>query len=126
MHTSLNPSFWIARTSDLNLTLDSMNGSIPYMKRAFVGLMAFVALAGLINCVVIEPAHAHKDDKAVSSSAENSKCCSFCCSVHHQWLPSTLSVKAFTNLIAMLFIPAALSFAPDPPTGSIFHPPLAL
>lgn len=85
-----------------------------------------MALAGLINCVVIEPAHAYKEDKAVSSSADDSKCCFFCCSIHHQWLPSTPGLKVFTNLTAMLLVSPAFSFAPDPPTGSIFRPPLAV
>ena len=95
------------------------------MKKALVCLFAFVALVGIINCVVIEPAHAYKEDKAVSST-DDAKCCFFCCSLHHQWLPLTPGLKVFTNLTAMLFVSPAFSFAPDPPAGSIFHPPLAV
>ena len=96
------------------------------MKRILIGLMAFVALIGLINSVVIEPAHAYKEDKAVSGSADDSKCCFFCCSIHHQWLSSTPSLKVFTNLTAILVVSPGFSFVPDPPAGSIFHPPLTV
>ena len=96
------------------------------MKRILIGLIAFVALAGMLNCVVLEPAHAYNEDKVVSDTSDDSECCFFCCSVHYQWLPSTPSLKVLTRLFAMLFIPSAFSFTPDPPTGSIFHPPQVL
>ena len=93
------------------------------MKRILISIFTILALAGIINCTLVEPAFAYKDDPAVAQE-EESHCCSLCHSMHHQWVnPEDFENNLFPPVCAetlIAFIPSRI----DPPAGSIFHPPI--
>ena len=88
-------------------------------------IIAFIALIGISNCVLIEPALAYKDDSALSRDDE-AHCCLLCSSMHHQWISSGHSpfTPAILALDAIILLNLSLRIEPFP--DSIFHPPLAL
>lgn len=95
------------------------------MKRTLLFIFAFVALAGILNCAVIEPAFACKDEVVHSEQSGDSNCCFIHCSMHHQWVASS-TIQLKHNIAVADFIPASFDFHHDSPAGSIFHPPLAI
>ena len=94
-------------------------------KREIISVIAFVALIGIFNCVLVEPAIAYKDDPVVSQN-EETHCCFICHSMHHQWLtPKTSTVSPDVIPSQGAFWPTDY-FRLDPLPASIFHPPLAI
>ena len=96
------------------------------MKRPILFIFALIALAGVLNCMLIEPAFACKDEAAHSEQSGDSDCCFIHCSMHHQWVTSGSSTLFHNALSSADYIPAGNTFHHDSPSGSIFHPPLAL
>ena len=94
------------------------------MKKTFWFLFIFAALAGILNCALIEPAFACKDEIPHSDS-EETECCFIHCSMHHQWAPSSSTVLLHQTAFSGNYIPAASTFRVDSPIEPIFHPPLA-
>ena len=94
-------------------------------RKTLILLLAFVALAGIINCMMIEPVLAYKEDPAVSQTDE-AHCCFICHSMHHQWISSAASTF-FPNLVpSQDAFPLTTDLRIDPLPASIFHPPLAI
>lgn len=93
-------------------------------KKAVLIIIAFVALVGILNCVMIEPALAYKEDPAASQTDE-AHCCFICHSSHHQWIVSSISSDFPYLVLTGPTVLQELQFLIDPPAGSIFHPPLA-
>lgn len=94
-------------------------------KKIFLVLIAIVALVGILNCVMIEPALAYKEDPAASQT-DKAHCCFICHSSHHQWIASSISSDFPYLVLTGSPVLQELQFLIDPPAGSIFHPPLAL
>src|SRR3989338_3068257 len=95
------------------------------MKKHVLVLLAFVALFGVINCTLLEPALAYQEDKATSTETQTSDHCLLCCSMHHQWISQSSSEFAINNHQSNQHIPLHFDLHSDPAIGSIFHPPLA-
>ena len=94
------------------------------MKKHVLVLLAFVALFGVINCALLEPALAYQEDKAASTETQTSDHCLLCCSAHHQWIPTSSTELITNNHQSSQFASFRLTFHTDPAIGSIFHPPL--
>ncbi len=94
-------------------------------KKIVLTLIALITLAGIINCVLIEPALAYKDDPAVSQQ-EETHCCFICHSMHHVWISpeGSATIPSVLPALGALYLSFVLRI--DPPVGSIFHPPLSL
>ncbi len=94
------------------------------MKKTFVVIFGLMALMGMMNCFLLEPALAVKEQFSLDQT-EDSDCCFLCCSTHHQWV-SPLSLDFLPSLFQSAdVVPSNLSLYSDPARGSIFHPPLA-
>jgi hypothetical protein len=109
----------------LRLQYDTFASSMD-IKRLFIFLFAFLALTGIINCTLLEPAFAYKEDTAACASDNDSDCCFICCTMHHQWL-SPAGASVYHRLVLsdnLLALPFTVQM--DPPLGSIFHPPTAI
>lgn len=94
-------------------------------KKTFLLFLAYVALAGIINCVVVEPAFAGKEDGAAAQQDE-SHCCFICHSSHHQWVPAGNGMHLPAPFVKADFIAIEGSFYPGSFSASIFHPPQSL
>ena len=94
-------------------------------KKAIIIFLAFVALAGIINCMVVEPALAYKEDSAVAGQDE-AHCCFICHSAHHQWAPAGNGMHFPAPLIKADFVPNEGSFYLGSFASSVFHPPQSL
>ena len=88
-------------------------------------VIAFAALVGIFNCVLIEPALAYQEDSALSQDNE-AHCCFLCSSMYHQWVSPGHSPDTPAILASDAIIPSNLSLHIEPFPDSIFHPPLAL
>jgi len=108
--------------SGYKLTIEKSNVSIPPMRKGYVWIVAVVALLGMANCVLVEPAFAC-EDAAGTCSTPICHDCLVCGSAGHQWLaPQTsqlLSIPGLANAINI----SSVVIPVDPPFGSIFHPP---
>ena len=93
--------------------------------RKLLILASVVALFGILNCVLIEPALTYKDEVPHSESNEDSDCCFIHCSLHHQCIPSQSSALTHPVLLSGGLVSASIAFHLDSPVGTIFHPPLA-
>lgn len=93
-------------------------------KKVILIIVAFVALAGILNCVLIEPAFAYKEDFAANQKDE-AHCCFICHSSHHQWIAGNISSDIPYLVPAGPPVLQELQCLIDPPAESIFHPPLA-
>ncbi|MDD5216571.1 MAG: hypothetical protein PHN49_10230 [Candidatus Omnitrophica bacterium] len=87
--------------------------------------LGIIALAGVIQCVAVEPAIAH-DAACVlicHSQDDQSHCCFMCHLMHHKWVAP--SVSFFDDL----FVPQhpypdqAMDVSITPPVTAIFRPP---
>ncbi len=94
------------------------------MKKSFHILFALVALLGIVNCLVLEPALAFQKE-TVCASDDGCDDCFVCCAMNHQILPSPAIQFLPVNAVSR-YIPASFSISLDSPSFSIFHPPLAL
>ena len=95
------------------------------MKRTILFIFSLVALIGILNCVLIEPAFAYQDQAAHPEYNEDSDCCFIHCATCHQWVPSTPLTVTHNVQPLDVSIPESPSFHPDSPVGAIFHPPIA-
>lgn len=95
-------------------------------KKAFIASFAFVALIGIINCMVIEPAFAYKEDKAACQTSDETHCCFICHSGHHQWTSPATTSMAHRLVVSDHLLVLPFDVQIDPPLGSIFHPPTTL
>lgn len=95
------------------------------MKKPAFFLLAILALAGILNCFVIEPAFANKDAVMHIESTDETDCCLIHCSMCQQWVVSAHLM--FIHDVRLLDTSALESILSDPdsPPVSIFHPPLA-
>lgn len=95
---------------------------VPDMKKTIRILFSLIALAGVINCFLLEPALAFHED-AVCVSPDGCDDCLVCCSFNHQAIP--LVTDPFTHAHQVsVFIEMSLFTRFDSPSFSIFHPPL--
>jgi len=94
-------------------------------KKTLILLLAFIALAGIINCMVVEPAFAYKEDSA-DTQQDEAHCCFICHSVHHQWAPASNGMHFPVPLIKADFVPNEGSFYLGSFASSVFHPPQSL
>ncbi len=99
---------------------------LKVMKKHIFFILGIFALVGILNCTLIEPAFACKDEVTHSEQAGDSDCCFIHCSMHHQWFASGTSTLFHNFSCSADFISASVTFHLDTPPGSIFHPPLAL
>jgi hypothetical protein len=93
-------------------------------KRPILTIVAFIALAGILSCALIEPAFAYKEESATPQNDE-AHCCFICHSMHHLWIKSEATISLDGNAPIGRFLPSNPFAHHDPATGSIFHPPLA-
>ncbi|MDP3920372.1 MAG: hypothetical protein Q8R76_06165 [Candidatus Omnitrophota bacterium] len=96
------------------------------MKKGILVLFSLVALLGILNCVLIEPAFACKDEAPHSEQSGDSDCCFIHCSMHHQWVTAGATALTFNSASAGDYVLNSNTFQPDSPVASIFHPPLAI
>jgi hypothetical protein len=95
-------------------------------KKTFLLALAFVALAGIINCTVIEPAFAYQEDEAACQTENEAHCCFICSPAQHQWISSTSALAPHQMIRADRFSFPQTDYPIDPPLRSIFHPPSIL
>ena len=92
------------------------------MRKMVFALIAFVALIGFVNCVLIEQA-LHHDESPSASQTDKTHGCMICQSVHHQWTaPEGTTVVSPTTPLGMR-IPLSVDLDKDLFPASIFHPP---
>ncbi len=104
------------------LTLMKAAVTIPPMRKGYIWILAIVALLGMANCVLVEPAFACDED-AAACSMPDCQCCLTCNSASHQWAtPQSAHSISIHCLSHSISIPS-LAIPVDPPLGSIFHPP---
>lgn len=96
------------------------------MKKGFLVLFSLIALIGIMNCVLLEPAFAYKDEAVHSESNEDSECCFIHCTTCHMWMTSQSSTSLYNASPAGDLIPGTLAFHHDSPAGSIFRPPITI
>ncbi len=97
------------------------------MKTATPIFFALLALTGLANCVLLEPALAYQDEAMHSdSAAEDSDCCFIHCAICHQWTISDDQILTHPNSLSNTALFEDISFYRGSVSGSIFHPPLAV
>jgi len=95
------------------------------MKKMIFNLIAFVALMGFINCVLIEPARHYQEGTSISQT-DKAHGCIICQSVHHQWTaPEATNVVSQTTPLGMR-VPLSVDLDKDLFPASIFHPPHSL
>jgi len=92
------------------------------MRKGFVWFLALVALAGFINCVLVEPAFTCEEDVA-GSVASDSHGCMVCNAAGHQWIAPYSSALFFKPDLAHAVHIPFLEISAEPPLESIFHPP---
>lgn len=94
------------------------------MKKGLRILFAFIALLGMANCFVLEPALAAHEE-SVCVSPDGCDDCLVCCSFNHQIIPVTVSGLAPMHAISpFIEINSLTRF--DSPSFPIFHPPVVL
>lgn len=95
---------------------------ISPMHKKLIWILAFIALAGMANCVFVEPAVACEDASGTCSTPICHDCL-VCGSAGHQWLApqasELLGIPGLADAINISFVVIPV----DPPLGSIFHPP---
>ncbi len=94
------------------------------MHRNVCFLFAFIALMGMINCFILEPALAGHEE-TVCMTPDGCDDCMVCCSFNHQIIPSITVPFSPIHEIS-LFIETDSVTHLDSPSFSIFHPPLAI
>jgi hypothetical protein len=94
-------------------------------KRAVWTALAFLALLGIANCVLIEPALASREN-LVKHTDEVVPCSPMCHFAHHQWLGPQEAFDVNNEMSVVLYSPAPTIANIDPPVGAIFHPPTYL
>ncbi len=94
------------------------------IKQLFIHCFALIALAGIFNCTMIEPAFAYKDD--CTASCQDETHCSVCHFSNHQWVNFPNSISFSGLLPATVVSHETIETALNPPTGLIFHPPITL
>jgi hypothetical protein len=95
------------------------------MNVLLIKIFACIALMGLVNSTVIEPAICFSHDEAASQQQESSHCCVVCHAGHHQsLLPTHIQINLLNSNPSgwVETVDAALL---NPPLRSIFHPPLS-
>lgn len=95
------------------------------MKVALIKFFAFIALMGLVNSSVIEPAICFFHDEATSQQQESSHCCVVCHTGHHQSLLPTHIQIDLLNSNSSGWVETVDAALLNPPLRSIFHPPLS-
>jgi len=95
------------------------------MKKVAYYTLALIALIGLLNCSLIEPAFACKESLSHSTASDDLDCCFIHCSIHHQYVSASSSEFPATTNQSNPFVSLHLDLHSDPALGSIFHPPLA-
>lgn len=97
------------------------------MKRLPITFIALVALFGVINCMVIEPALAQLDSRHTEFAGEENGHCDFIChSSHHLWNVDSSDAAINQSLQSLGSITLTFTEEPDPPLSSIFHPPAVI
>ena len=115
----------MVRGAESYIELFKKNVTLMQMKNVAYIFLALVALIGILNCALIEPAFAFKEEASHASSSTDFDCCFFHCSMHHQWISASTSKFAANNLQSNQFVHFRLDLHSDPVLGSIFRPPLA-
>lgn len=92
------------------------------MKKNVRVLFVLMALSGMMNCFLLEPALAAQEE-TVCLSDDGCDCCFVCCSFSHQILQKTV-VPFNPSMNISVFIPSSIPVPQDIPASSIFHPPL--
>jgi hypothetical protein len=95
-------------------------------KKTFLLALAFIALAGIINCMVIEPAFAYQEDETACQTESETHCCFICNSAQHQWISSVPTLVAHQMVRSDKFSFSQTDYPGDPPLRAIFHPPSIL
>jgi hypothetical protein len=90
--------------------------------RTFFSVFVLIALIGIANCVLIEPAFACHSNVA-KCAKEATPSCSMCMPGHHQWIVFQDGNAGNEQPYVSIYRRFALSVNIDPPLGSIFHPP---
>lgn len=96
------------------------------MKKFALFAFGVIALVGMINCTIIEPAFAYKDECTTTSCQDENHPCFICHSCHHQWVGSQNLISFSGLLPATIVSHETAETVLNPPTGLIFHPPIAL
>lgn len=92
------------------------------MKKLVFTLIAFVALMGFLNCVLIEPALHFQEGSSVSQ-VDKTHGCVICQSGHHQWTAPEASMVVSNTPSFGFKIPLSVDLNKDLFPASIFHPP---
>jgi hypothetical protein len=96
---------------------------MAFKKNIFI-LTAFLVLAGILNCAVIEPVFACHENEAECQTGADDHSCYICHSLHHQWLLAGDSVLSSDLRQQKNFLKDVSTGALEPPLRPIFHPPV--
>ena len=95
------------------------------MKKMVFALIAFVALIGFLDCVLIEPALEYSKCPSMSQTDETHGCM-MCQSVYHQWTAPEASAFVSRTPSLGMRVPLSSDLYEDIFPASIFHPPHSL
>lgn len=94
------------------------------MKKHLRLFLALFAVMGILNCFVLDPALAsHHHEVCVSDDGCGD--CFVCSALNHQTFPAMSFEFSPESLVSALVAQSAVVVS-DPPSSSIFHPPLAV
>jgi hypothetical protein len=99
---------------------------MPAMSKKLRLVFGALGLAGIFTCALIEPALAEQDEASHSESSEESECCMIQCGACQPWVTPFFQVLTFNSKYLRGRTTEVPSCLPDPPVGSIFHPPLTV
>jgi len=103
------------------------DGILRDMKKVVISCFTWLALIGVLHCVVVEPVLAVQSIEASETTHEaEADACLACCVMHHQWLLSNANSFDSVFISSEKLILADLLVPPSPVLASIFHPPAFL
>lgn len=95
-----------------------------FMKPQFIRIFGFLALLGIVNAALIEPAICYTNDSAIQHQEESEDCCAVCHPAHHQGVIRDNMHFDFDAIRLNEFISSSEFTLLEIPTRSIFHPPI--
>lgn len=90
-------------------------------------IVAVIALVGIFNCVVVEPAYAQIHEHQETHEQESDGHCDVICHLsHHVWNVESQSILFEQPLVETQAVLHSIQAVPNPPVKGIFHPPAVL
>ncbi len=96
------------------------------MRKFLLFTFTFIALLGILNCALIEPAFAYREDESACQTNDNCDRCFICNSNHHQWIDTQNLVNPSCLIPTTVISLEVKDMVLESPQGSIFRPPIIL